>query len=121
MMASNFAPKAKAKKASAPARKAAAPRAQGSAKALIQLGAYSSEARVSAAWAKLSKRYPSLRNYSPMIARFDGPRGTVWRLSVRGFGNQQEAISSCQSLRGKGASCFVRSTAGDSPVRFASR
>jgi hypothetical protein len=56
-----------------------------------------------------------------MIARFDGPRGTVWRLSVRGFGNQQEAISSCSSLRGKGGKCFVRSTAGDSPVQFASR
>ena len=121
MMTSNYGPKPKAKKASVPARKAAAPRVQGSPKTLIQLGAYSSEERVSAAWAKLSKRYPSLRNYSPMIARFDGPRGTVWRLSVRGFGNQQEAISSCQSLRGKGASCFVRSTAGDSPVRFASR
>ena len=123
VMASNFAPKAKAKRASAPApaRKASAPRAQGSAKALIQLGAYSSEERVSIAWAKLSKRYPSLRNYSPMIARFDGPRGTVWRLSVRGFGNQQEAISRCQGLRNNGGSCFVRSNAGDSPVRFASR
>lgn len=119
MMTSNYAPKAK--KASAPARKAAAPRAQGSAKALIQLGAYSSEERVSVAWAKLSKRYPSLRNYSPMIARFDGPRGTVWRLSVRGFGSQQEAISRCQGLRNHGGSCFVRSTAGDSPVQFASR
>ncbi|NUT00566.1 MAG: tetratricopeptide repeat protein [Sphingomonas sp.] len=121
MMTSNYAPKAKAKKASAPVRPAAAPRAQGSAKALIQLGAYSSEERVSAAWAQLSKRYPSLRAYSPMIARFDGPRGTVWRLSVRGFGNQQEAIARCQSLRGKGGSCFVRSNAGDSPVQLASR
>ena len=56
-----------------------------------------------------------------MIARFDGPKGTVWRLSVHGFGNQQEAIARCQSLRGKGGSCFVRSIAGDSPVQFASR
>jgi len=123
-MASNFAPKAKpakARKASAPVRPAALPLASGDSKAVVQLGAYSSEARVSAAWAQLSKKYPGLRKYSPMVARFDGPKGTVWRLSVRGFGSQSEALSSCSALRGKGGSCFVRSTAGDSPVQFASR
>ena len=113
-------PAPKAKKASAPARKAASP-SLGSPKAVVQLGAYSSEERVSAAWATLSKKYPNLGSYSPMVARFDSPRGTVWRLSIRGFDNQQEAIARCQSLRGKGGSCFVRSTAGDAPVQFASR
>ena len=113
-------PAPKAKKASAPARKAASP-SLGSPKAVVQLGAYSSEERVSAAWATLSKKYPNLRSYSPMVARFDSPRGTVWRLSIRGFDNQQEAIARCQSRRGKGGSCFVRSTAGDAPVQFASR
>ena len=123
MMTSNFAPKAapaKIKKA-ARASKAAVAHNAGKSKAVVQLGAYSSEARVSAAWAKLSKKYPALRGYSPMIARFDGPKGTVWRLSVRGFGNQQEAIGRCQALKSKGGSCFVRSTAGDSPVQLASR
>ena len=122
MMASNFAPKpkpAKLKKASAPIRSEGS--VAGKSKAVVQLGAYSSEERVSVAWAQLSKKYPALRNYSPMIARFDGPRGTVWRLSVRGFDNQQEAIARCSTLRGKGGKCFVRSTAGDSPVQFASR
>ena len=123
-MASNFAPKAKpakAKKAGAPVRPAAAQLAAGKSKAVVQLGAYSSEARVSAAWAQLSKKYPGLRKYSPMVARFDGPKGTVWRLSVRGFDTQSEALSSCSALRGKGGNCFVRSTAGDSPVQFAAR
>ena len=122
MMASNFAPKpkpAKMKKASAPIRSEGS--VTGKSKSVVQLGAYSSEERVSVAWAQLSKKYPTLRNYSPMIARFDGPRGTVWRLSVRGFDNQQEAISRCSTLRGKGGKCFVRSTAGDSPVQLASR
>ena len=113
-------PAPKAKKASASARKASA-LPLGSPKAVVQLGAYSSEERVSAAWATLSKKYPNLRKYSPMTARFDGPKGTVWRLSIRGFDNQQEAIARCQSLRSNGGSCFVRSTAGDSPVQFASR
>jgi D-alanyl-D-alanine carboxypeptidase len=123
-MASNFAPKAKpakAKKAAASVRPAVAQLASGKSKAVVQLGAYSSEARVSAAWAQLSKKYPGLRKYSPMVARFDGPKGTVWRLSVRGFDTQSEALSSCSSLRGSGGSCFVRSTAGDSPVQLASR
>jgi Flp pilus assembly protein TadD len=113
-------PEPKVKKASAKARAKAAP-ALGSPKAVVQLGAYSSEERVSAAWATLSKKHPNLRKYSPMTARFDGPRGTVWRLSIRGFDNQSEAIARCQNLRSSGGSCFVRSTAGDSPVQFASR
>jgi hypothetical protein len=121
-MASNFAPKAKPAKAkAAPVRPAGAQLAAGKSKAVVQLGAYSSEARVSAAWAQLSKKYPGLRKYSPMVARFDGPKGTVWRLSVRGFDTQSEALSSCSALRGKGGNCFVRSTAGDSPVQFAAR
>jgi len=33
----------------------------------------------------------------------------------------EHAISRCQVLRGKGGSCFVRSSAGDSPIQFASR
>jgi Flp pilus assembly protein TadD len=115
------APAPKAKKAAAKARPKSVSPSLGSPKAVVQLGAYSSEQRVSAAWATLSKKYPNLRSYSPMVARFDGPRGTVWRLSIRGFDNRQEAVASCQTLRGKGGSCFVRSTAGDSPVQFASR
>ena len=122
MMASNFASKAKpAKVRKAAAPRPAAPRALGNAKAVVQLGAYSSEERVAVAWDQLTRRFPTLRSYSPVSARFDGPRGPVYRLSVRGFANQQEAIARCQTLRGKGGSCFVRSTAGDSPVQFASR
>lgn len=116
--ASNFAPKARPAKA----KKAAVARpGLGKAKAVVQLGAYRSEKGVALAWDKLTRRFPVLRNYSPVSARFDSPRGTVYRLSVRGFGSQNEAISRCQSLRGKGGSCFVRSVAGDSPVQFASR
>ena len=119
-VAASYTPKAKpakAKKAAA----AVAPRANGKAKAVVQLGAYSSEERVSLAWDQLTRRFPTLRSYSPVSARFDSPRGTVYRLSIRGFDSQQEAISRCQALRGNGGSCFVRSTAGDSPVQFASR
>lgn len=121
VMASNFAPAPKpaaAPKKPAPARPA---KAGGNSKSVVQLGAYSSAERVSLAWERLAKKYPALANYSPMRARFDGPKGTVWRLSIQGFDSQREAIAKCQSLRSRGGNCFVRSTAGDSPVQFASR
>lgn len=122
-MASSF---AEPKPASAPAkpatvRRAAASKPAGDSKAVVQLGAYSSEARVSVAWDQLTKRYPALRNHTPVVARFTSARGTVWRLSVKGFDNQREAISRCQTLKNRGGSCFVRSSAGDSPVQFAAR
>jgi Flp pilus assembly protein TadD len=122
-MSASFAPAPKpavAPKKRAQVRPAAA-KASGDSKAVVQLGAYSSAERVSVAWERLTKKYPALANYSPMRARFDGPKGTVWRLSIRGFDSQREAIQKCQSLRGRGGSCFVRSTNGDSPVQFASR
>lgn len=122
------APDAAAAVEPAPApRKAAArakPRARaalGSSSAVVQLGAYKSAERVALAWSQLSERYPALKAYSPVRARFEGPQGTVWRLSVKGFGNQQEAVARCNQLRSRGASCFVRSVAGDAPVRLASR
>lgn len=96
-------------------------KASGRSKSVIQLGAYSSPQRVSVAWARLSKKYPALRDYTPMRARFEGPNGTVWRLSIKGFANQKEAVNRCKLLQSRGGSCFVRSVAGDSPVQFASR
>ncbi|HET6535036.1 MAG TPA: SPOR domain-containing protein, partial [Sphingomicrobium sp.] len=96
-------------------------RAKGRSSSVVQLGAYSSPDRVAVAWDLLTKRYPALAEYTPMRARFDGPKGTVWRLSIRGFGDQREAIARCEALQSRGGKCFVRLVAGDSPVQFASR
>ena len=104
-----------------PKTKSAPAKATGKSKAVVQLGAYSSRERVAAAWEVMTKRYPNLRGYAPVTARFDGPRGTVWRLSVKGFASQQDAQSRCQQLKTKGGACFVRSVAGDAPIRLASR
>jgi cell division septation protein DedD len=122
MMSSSFAPAPEPAAApkKAPARPAAK-KASGDSKAVVQLGAYSSAERVSVAWERLTKKYPVLANYSPMRARFDSPKGTVWRLSIQGFDSQREAIAQCHTLRNRGGNCFVRSSAGDSPVQFASR
>lgn len=116
-----------AKKASArPAkvRKAAAPAPRPAFRnsgPVVQLGAYRSPQYVNAAWASLTQRYPALRGYLPMRARFVSPKGTYWRLSISGFANQREAIARCQLLKSRGGSCFVRNFAGDAPVQYASR
>ena len=87
---------------------------------VVQLGAYSSRASVAAAWSRVSHKFGTLRGYAPVAARFDGERGTVYRLSVHGFGSAQQAQSLCGSLKRAGGACFVRGIAGDAPVRIAS-
>ena len=99
----------------------AAKSGNGNAGVVVQLGAYSSRASIAAAWDKFAGQYASLRNYTPASARFDSSKGTVYRLSVKGFGSRSEASSLCSSLRSKGKSCFVRNVAGDAAVQFASR
>ena len=76
--------------------------------------------QVSAGWSRLTQRYPALRSYLPLRARFDSPKGTFWRLSVQGFGNQRDALVRCQALKSHGGHCFVRGVAGDKPVEIAS-
>ena len=104
-------------------RKASAPRAakSGKSRAVVQLGAYSSRERVAAAWGKVSGRHGALKDYVPVTARFAGAKGTVYRLSVKGFNSDREAINLCASLKRAGRDCFVRSASGDAPVQFASR
>jgi D-alanyl-D-alanine carboxypeptidase len=120
-MAAKFAhaPKpARARRAPAKVRPAAMPTGKGP---VMQLGSYRSPQYVNAAWSQLTKKYPALRAYLPLKARFDSPNGTFYRLSVQGFGTQREALARCQLLKSRGGSCFVRGFAGDAPVQIASR
>jgi Flp pilus assembly protein TadD len=89
---------------------------------VVQLGAYRSADYVTAAWNKLTREHPALREYLPLRARFDSPKGgTYWRLSIQGFGTQRDAIARCRELKSNGGACFVRGVAGDAPVQIASR
>jgi Flp pilus assembly protein TadD len=115
MRAASFVPDA------APVRPAIASKAVANSTAVVQLGAYSSRDRVQVAWNTLSGRFDMIRNYTPVSARFDGSKGTFYRLSVKGFETQSEAIALCRDVRSAGGKCFVRTVAGDHPVRFASR
>lgn len=89
--------------------------------AVVQLGAFANRSNVENAWSFFAAKHPSLRNYSPTTARFNAGASTVYRLSVGGFSSSREAQSYCASLKRSGASCFVRSSGGDQPVRLALR
>lgn len=112
---------AKAAAVRAPVRRASLPRATGNSTSVVQIGAYGSPKRVAAAWNDAARRHASLRAYTPMSARFSGPKGLVYRLSVKGFSDAEQAKDLCVSLRRAGGSCFVRTVAGDAPVSLASR
>ena len=95
-------------------------RPSGNSNSVVQLGAYASRANVSLAWSRVAAKYPALRGYKPGTARFDGPAGTVYRLSISGFASQGHAQNLCSALKNKGGVCFVRTVAGDRPVQMAS-
>jgi Flp pilus assembly protein TadD len=87
----------------------------------VQLGAYSSSSSVERAWAQMLKRF-GFSDLTPLSTTVSVPgRGTLHRLSVAGFASREAAGRTCRSIQAKGGACFVRTVAGDSPVRWASR
>jgi Flp pilus assembly protein TadD len=95
--------------------------AKGNSRAVVQLGAYGSRNFIPAAWNRVSSKHGALKNFTPVIARFDSAKGTFYRLSVKGFASERQAIDLCASLKRAGGNCFVRATFNDAPVRMASR
>ncbi len=92
---------------------------RGKSSAVVQLGAYSSRSFVNVAWSNLAKKHAALRDFTPSSARFDSAKGTVYRLSIQGFASDGDARDFCEALQQRGGKCFVRSVAGDAPVRLA--
>ena len=100
-------------------RKAAVKRSGG--RYVIQLGAFRTAPQVEKAWAAARTRY-GLGDRDPVSTTVTIPgKGTFHRLAVSGFDAPAEAARACQSVRAKGGVCFVRQTAGDAPVQWASR
>ena len=113
------------KKAAAPAkpkvrRVLAAAAHRGSSNVVMQIASYRTPQQVSAGWSHLTQRFPALRAYLPLRARFVSPKGTFWRLSIQGFDSQSDAVARCNLLKSRGGHCFVRGLAGDAPVEIAS-
>jgi arginyl-tRNA synthetase len=92
-------------KAPAAAPKAApAPAAAGS--AMIQLGAFSSDAAAAKAWTNLSKRFAYLADLNKSVSPAKVGDGTVYRLRVSA-GTAANAANLCGKLRVAGENCVV--------------
>jgi Flp pilus assembly protein TadD len=105
----------------APRRAAGASARAGTGRFAVQLGAFSSSSSVERAWAQMLKRF-GFADLIPLSTTVAVPgRGTLHRLSVAGFASREAAGRTCSSIRAKGGACFVRTVAGDAPVRWASR
>jgi Flp pilus assembly protein TadD len=116
----SFMPKKAAAQAKPKVRRVLAAAHRGNANVVMQIASYRTPQQVSAGWSHLTQRFPALRAYLPLRARFDSPQGTFWRLSIQGFDSQSEAIARCNTLKSRGGHCFVRGLAGDRPVEIAS-
>ena len=93
-----------AAKAPDPAAKAA-PAATGGA-AMIQLGAFSSEAAATKAWTNLSKRFGYLADLNKSVSPAKVGDGTVYRLRVSA-GTAANASNLCGKLRVAGENCVI--------------
>ncbi|MCE7796066.1 SPOR domain-containing protein [Sphingobium sufflavum] len=89
-------------------RPAAAAPAAGSAGggALIQLGAYGSDAVAKDAWKKLSKRFDYLASLSSAVEKAEVGGATVYRLRA-GAGSASNATTLCGRLKVAGENCIV--------------
>jgi hypothetical protein len=88
---------------------------------VVQLGAYKNALQVEQAWARAHRRY-DFAGGQPLSTTITLPgKGTLHRLAVSGYDHHNDAARLCQSIRTKGGTCFVRATAGDAPVQWASR
>jgi Flp pilus assembly protein TadD len=108
----------------APVRRASGivlPRAgAGSGRFVVQLGAFSNAANAERAWQQAEGRF-GLANAEAHTATVTIGGRTLHRVAIAGFGNRGEAVRVCGSIQARGGSCFVRASAGDAPVRWASR
>lgn len=81
-----------------------APAASGG--AMIQLGAFSSEAAAAKAWANLSKRFAYLADHGQSVSPATVGNGKVYRLRVSA-GSAANAANLCGKLRVAGENCVI--------------
>jgi cell division septation protein DedD len=81
-----------------------APAAAGS--AMIQLGAFSSDAAAAKAWTNLSKRFAYLADLNKSVSPAKVGDGTVYRLRVAA-GTAANAANLCGKLRVAGENCVI--------------
>jgi Flp pilus assembly protein TadD len=86
---------------------------------VVQLGAFSNPQNAERAWAQAERRF-GLASGEPRTTTIAIGGRTLHRVSIGGFGDRAGAARVCASIQSRGGACFVRATAGDAPVRWAS-
>jgi hypothetical protein len=76
--------------------------------AVLQIGAYKSQADADRAWATYKAKHASLlAGYSPDVKQVDlGEKGTWFRLRIAGFPSKDVASALCERLKADGGGCF---------------
>jgi hypothetical protein len=94
----------------APAPKAAAVQpAPASGSAVLQIGAYKSQAEADAAWKVYKAKHAALLSgYGPDVQQVDlGEKGTWYRLRIAGFPSKDVASALCDRLKADHGPCFL--------------
>lgn len=106
--------------AATPAPVAGAPRRSASGRYVVQIGAFSSAANAERAWQQAESRF-GLRTEQPVTMTFDMNGRLFHRVAIAGFESRGDASTLCAAIRTRGGECFVRNSAGDASIRWASR
>jgi D-alanyl-D-alanine carboxypeptidase len=92
----------------------------GNGRFVVQIGAFLNPANAERAWQQASSSF-GLGSAQARTATVNFGGRTLHRVAIGGFASRSEAASVCSAIQSRGGSCFVRATAGDAPVRWASR
>lgn len=77
--------------------------------AMVQIGAFSSEALADSGWSAAASVAPGLAaGKGKQVEAIDKDGKTLFRTSVTGFSTRAEAQTFCDRLKGAGKSCFVK-------------
>jgi Flp pilus assembly protein TadD len=88
---------------------------------VVQLGAFSSKSRASAAWSGATKRTQGLNKYAASTNRVEVRGASLYRLAVSGFTSRDDASRVCARVRSSGGQCFIRSVVNDGMIQTARR
>lgn len=86
----------------------------------VQLGAFHNAKVAHAAWGRITHRDASLAVHMPQGVNVRAKSGPLYQLSIGGF-DRASADALCRKHRATGGDCFVRRSAGEAVVQWASR
>lgn len=98
----------------------AVPRGGGVGRYVVQLGAFGSQAAAAHAWQNAERRF-GLHAAQPVTMTIDMAGRILHRVAVSGFSKRSDASRLCNYVLSRGGQCWVRASAGDMAVNWATR